>query len=252
MRVPLLAALLLLCSRVVSACQCGEVPPPLEALSRSVAVFDGTAVSRTPVLRRLLGETVIVEEYAFAVHQSWLGVTRDHFTLVQGFSNCDSHFVIGSRYLVFAVQERYAATPTSGICLPTQAYANASAALKDLGAGLALSSPTSTAPETPGHAIARKIHVSFLAGVALTSQVFTFPRWIIENVWPAFLLGSLALLIAVATLSACLLRRRVRLAGALAMPLVLFAAICITIEGYVVLRAFPLWWHLIDFVPPGA
>jgi hypothetical protein len=244
-------------ARVVSACQCGRVPSPLEALPLSTAVFDGTVLRRTPVLLRVNNLLAVVEQHEFVVHEAWRGVSAEQIVLIQGLSNCSSRFQVGSRYLVFArpdYPEAGTGSPlTSSICLPTQPFEAAQAALADLGQGLRLAPVQPGPAESPARRRLRHLRASFLCGVGLTGSVFTFPSWAYEHERVIFFLGPAAVVFAFCALLYCAVRRRPQLFGVITLPVLALAAILLTAQGFLFIRySMPLWWYLIDYSPVGA
>src|ERR1035441_2016988 len=217
--VPSLLLLSALGARAVSACQCGRVPSPLEALPLSTAGFPGTVLRRTPVLLRVNDLLAVVEEHEFVVQEAWRGVSAEQLVLLQGLSNCSSRFQVGSRYLVFArpdYPEAGTGSPlTSTICLPTQPFEAAQSALADFGPGLRLAPAQPVPSETPMRRRLRHLRASLLCGVALTASVFTFPSWAYDHHRVIFFLGPAAVAVSFCTLFYCAVRRRFRLLAAM-------------------------------------
>ncbi len=251
MRTLILLLVLLLGARSTLACQCGSEPTPTEALSRSVAVFDGTVIRRDPVLARSESYTTVVDQYEFLVHNVWIGEGHPRRKLLQGFTNCDSGFVVGARYLVFAEARRDTATPVSSICLPTQGFQRASSALAELGPGFPVSPVQATAPESSRRAAFRHIKASFLTSVMLLRESVLSPREALRPLWPHLVSNLLGLAPLVAVVAYTVRRRRPILLLTWGVPALAFLVALFLLEGYLFLRARPLWWYLIDYIPGG-
>ncbi len=242
---------LLLGTRTVLGCQCGSKPTPTEAMSRSVAVFDGTVVRRNPVLARIESDTTVVDEYAFLVHHVWLGPGDSQRVLQQGFTNCDSGFAVGSRYLVFAEDRRGTVTPVSSVCLPTQLLERATSALAELGPGYPVSPVRAAPPESSRRATLRHAKASFLTSAMLLREIVSSPREALHTLWPYLLANLLGLALLISVLAYTVVRRRPVLLLTWVMPVLALLAALFVLEGYLFLRARPLWWHVIDYIPGG-
>jgi hypothetical protein len=240
-----------LLARDLAACQCGRRPSPTEAMGRAVAVFDGTVIRRTPVLVPSQGVLTLVDEFEFVVHQTWLGPGDTHQVLRQGFSNCDSGFVVGKRYLVFTEVGIPNDPPTSSICLPTQPFATAAPALAELGPGFSLVSDTPVRAESTWQVNVRHVRASFLAGIAVLRESARRPREAIGE----FGVCLAPLVLASAGVAVfcvhCLRRRRARLLLLSLLPLIALLALSFVLGGYLYMRTNGFFWRFIDYLPGG-
>ena len=251
MRAILLISLALLAAPDLLACQCGNRPTPTEAMGSALSVFDGTVVRRIPVLARIKEGTIVVDRYEFVVHQVWLGPGEPRRALLQGFTNCDSSFTVGARYLVFTGENLWGVPPNSSICLPTQLIREGTPALAELGPAFPLSPVSPVGIETRFQTRSRHLRAAFLTGLMLTKEFATHPREASRSLLP-YLVSSLLCITAVAAAVAyCLVRRRLRLLLFAAIPFVGLAGLIVVLQGYIFLRSRPLLWYLIDYYPGG-
>ena len=247
MRLSPLLLLLLLAGRVADACQCGHRPGPLEALPRSIAVFDGTVIRRSPFLAHVQGSLAVLERNEFLVHYAWRGPNEDRIVILTGFSNCDYLFDVGTRYVVFARFTHEADIGLeSSICLPTDTFRRSEQALSALGPGFPFQPPEPLQPEARLARAVRVTHSAFLWGVVSSVGVVNAPFPIAQRVRFRFLIAPLAGLSALTASIVLIWRRRFRLL-AFAAPLLLLATLfSIAVQGYVVIRFEPMlsYWIL--------
>ncbi len=173
--------------------------------------------------------------------------------LLQGLSDCDSRFIVGRRYLVFARKdEEIAGRLTSSICLPTQPIEVARPALSDLGVGFQFASEPSVAGETRLQRHGRHLRASFLTGVAISATAFTSPGLMLRTLRPIFLLGPGFALFGAGGLLYFAIHKRLRILATLGLLLLPLLASVLTLQGYLFLRTAYVWQLLIDNagVPP--
>ena len=244
MRFAILVALLLLRPHVVTACSCGTRPSALEALPLVSAVFDGTALSRTPFLARIDGSFTVLERTEFLVHQAWRGPHAARLTLVTGFGNCDFLFQVGTRYVVFASPaDRPDLGLGSSICLPTTSARYATRVLSDLGPGLPFAPATTPSTESRFVRGLRIAHSSVLWGVASSLSAVNRPSYVPPPALRTYLIGPV---VAVAFLVASVFlafRRRFRLLAVLLLPFFLLVLIGFAAQGYLLILSSPLLSH---------
>ena len=251
MRAIFYAVLAFLAAPDILACQCGDKPTPTEAMGSALSVFDGTVVRRTPVLARAREETLVVDRYEFIVHHTWIGSGETRRSLLQGFTNCDSSFTVGTRYLVFTHEGFWGAPPNSSICLPTQIVTDTSPALAELGPAYPLSPLIPVDVETRLQTRIRHCRASFLAGAMLTRALFAHPRKAARSSLSYLVSSFLFVTAAAVGAGYCLIRRRFRLLVLGTLPLIALLGLFLVLQGYVFLRSHPLWWYLIDYNPWG-
>ncbi len=240
MRHVVLTLFFLLAPNVVQACQCGTRPTPLEAVSISSEVFEGTVLRRVPFLTRVEGSFTVLERIDFAVHQAWRGSNEDRRTLVTGYGNCDVLFQTGARYLVFAVPYDWQPSSIgSSICLPTTPTPQASQALSDLGPGLLFSHGASSTFEGRLARYLRISRSSFLWGVAASVSVVARPDYMPSPPLAHALPGPSALLGSLGVSVLLLFRRRFRLL-LVTLPLqALIVFVAFAAQGYVRILSWP-------------
>ncbi len=244
---------LLLTARALGACQCGDRPSALEALPRSESVFDGTVVRRVPFLARVGGYFGVLERYDFVVHEVWRGAGGPRVSLVEGFGNCDRHFTTGSRYLVFArrnSEERPDLGLGSSICLPTAPFQASSRAISDLGPGLPVEAAV-VSPESSLQRLRHHTHTAVLWGIATSFALVTAQADITPRSYPVLLIAPVGLVLAALFAVLLAVRRRWRLLGAIALPLILASVLLFGLQGLLFVRSAPLLWWALD-INPGA
>jgi hypothetical protein len=233
MRLTLLTALLLLLPDIASGCSCGSRLSALEALPLVSAVFDGTALSRTPFLARVDGSLTVLERTEFIVHQAWRGPNTARLSLVTGFGNCDFLFQVGSRYVVFAsLAERADLGLTSSICLPTSSVREASTLLADLGPGLQFAPARSSFAESKPARCLRIGRSSLLWGFVSSLSAVNRPDWASPQPLHTYILGPIAAVIVLALSILLAFRRRFRLLAILFVPALAFVLLAFAAQGY--------------------
>lgn len=257
-KLPMRYLVLLLLSVVswksAAACQCGEIPRPEVALANCDAVFDGILLRRTPVLVRTIlgGEKflMVFEENEFLMLQAWRSAGTRTMVLLQGVTNCSSHFTLQRRYLVFAQSGReLPGRFSSSICLPTQSIENATRALARLGPASRVYPVPALTPETRSRGLARHGRAALLLGVAATVSCIESPATALRQSGPVLLLGPFAVVLAASVLLLLAIRRRFRLFALLLVPDLFLVAFAFLLEGYLLIRSIPLLWYLLDFRP---
>ena len=246
MRITLLTALLVLLPNVASGCSCGSRLSALEALPLVSAVFDGTALSRTPFLARVDGSLTVLERTDFVVHQAWRGPNTDRLSLVTGFGNCDFLFQVGSRYVVFAsLGERQDLGLSSSICLPTSSVRHASRLLADLGPGLSFAPARSQFSEASSARVLRITRSSLLWGFISSLSAVNRPDWAPPLPLHTYVLGPIAAIIALVLSILLAFRRRFRLLAVLGMPVLAFVFLAFAAQGYLFILNSNLLSHWI-------
>lgn len=93
----------------VSACDCAEPPPPVDAMKEAKAVFIGQVLSGT-VVNKEKGK------FTFRVIESFKGASKRKITVfspLDSSAHCGYHFVIGINYLVYAYGKKLIVTNCS-------------------------------------------------------------------------------------------------------------------------------------------
>jgi hypothetical protein len=242
------------------ACQCGEMPPPDVAVATCDAVFDGILVRRTPVLRRELSLEgsrflMVFEENEFLVLQSWRAPDKPTVLLLQGATNCSSHFTLQHRYLVFAQSGRELPRHLSStICLPTAPIEEAASALSQLGPPNRTNPVPTVVTETHLRRFTRHCRASLLFGVAATVLCIESPATVLRQSQPLFLLGPLAVILATCVPTFLAIRRRFRLSILSLLPALMLVGTALLVQGYLLIRTQNMYmlWYLLDITPGGA
>lgn len=104
------------------ACKCLPPPPPLEAMKTAGAVFSGKVLSL-----QTKDTKVIVE---IEVQEIWKGVEKKTVQIETGTHSCGWEFTGGESYLFYTRDDM-----TVDRCTRTQVLKDATADLKQLGAG---------------------------------------------------------------------------------------------------------------------
>ena len=134
---------LLLQPRPGSACSCGPVPTPAEALERAHVVFSGTVMQIEGMPPH--GTPLLV---AFRADRWWKGGNRESVSVVtmSDGAACGFEFSEGEAYLVFADTENLITEetghPMAGICSRTKLLSEAQDELPELGPAVTALTPT--------------------------------------------------------------------------------------------------------------
>ncbi|MEK4044762.1 hypothetical protein NSU18_13955 [Paenibacillus sp. FSL H8-0048] len=138
--------------QVTYACSCVVSPPPMEAMEKSAAVFEGTVVSIKEKFK-LMQSSADPVQVTFQVGVRWKGEVGEQVTVTtaQAEESCGFQFTKGERYIVYAGGEEAAgeegtAKLTVSFCSRTALSSVAQEDLNELGAGMSGVSPT----EPPG------------------------------------------------------------------------------------------------------
>ncbi|NQX47345.1 hypothetical protein HQN87_18595 [Paenibacillus tritici] len=138
--------------QVTYACSCVMPAPPLEAMEKSAAIFEGTVVRIEEEVKPMQSSMDPVS-VTFQVGSRWKGEVGEQVTVTTALSDasCGFEFTEGERYMVYASGEEAEGNGgttklTVSLCSRTALFSGAQEDLNALGAGMSGGSPT----EPPG------------------------------------------------------------------------------------------------------
>jgi hypothetical protein len=126
------------------ACSCIQPEPPVEAMTKSAAVFAGRVIDiDAPAV---MTNTLDQNKITFNASKAWKGVDKNPVYVYSSGSSasCGYEFEVGKEYLVYAYEED--GNLATGLCTRTALLADAAEDLVALGAGEIIE-PSTNAPE---------------------------------------------------------------------------------------------------------
>jgi hypothetical protein len=176
-----LISFLFLASDIAYACKCNQTIFTKEHFANAVFVFEGRIDSVWPKLilksNYIYESGTLVQSYKFRIFRKWKGEIKDDSIVLFGTnSDCDSYFIVGETYLVYAIRDTAINNRlTSSQCSGTDESSEAIEDFKFLGPGEVVSDPTvKFVPENKFRRILRHSFLYLLAGVWITKNIPAF------------------------------------------------------------------------------
>ena len=176
-----LFSILFLANNIAYACKCNQTISIEEHFANAAFVFEGRIESVWPKLilksNYIYQSGTLVQSYKFRIFKKWKGeVKGNSIVLFSTGSNCDSYFMVGETYLVYAIRDIAINNRlTSSQCTGTDESREAIEDFKFLGPGEIVAEPTvKFVAETKFRRILRHSWLYILAGVWNIEELPTF------------------------------------------------------------------------------
>lgn len=177
-----LFSILFFSNDITHACKCNHTISIKEHFTNAAFVFEGRIESVWPKLilksNYIYQSGILVQSYKFRIFKKWKGeIKGNSIVLFSTGSNCDSYFMVGETYLVYAIRDIAINNRlTSNQCTGTVESREAIEDFKFLGPGEIVTEPTvNFVPETKFRRIFRHSWLYILGGVW---NIRNFPHFI--------------------------------------------------------------------------